>query len=200
MGVTKEISIVTVKDKLGYSNQVVISLTGILGPVTESEEEFYNFYCDAAIVRQNVVQNSKSTIVGSYYTGFIDMTDIAAFDEAGDGAASSAGALIHETVEQLEKAKLGLLPYEYSKTVGLNQVAPEFISTHHTATEAEDRVNGNERKEKKSYFQEKDGTRTRQDLKPNKDGGVTVEKHNYTPASMVNKGKKAGEPISKGHF
>jgi len=104
------------------------------------------------------------------------MTEIAEFDNAGAGAASSAGALIHETVEQLGKAKLGLLPNEWSKTVGTDKIAPEFESTHKTATEAENKVNGNTRKEAEGHFLEREGTKTIQDLTPNSSGGVDITK------------------------
>lgn len=104
------------------------------------------------------------------------MTDIEEFDKAGKGASTSAGALIYDTVEQLGKAKLGLLPNEWSKTVGTDKLSPEFTKTHKTAIKAEDKVNGNKRKEKKGYFLEKNGTKTKQDLTPNSSGGVDIKK------------------------
>jgi len=92
------------------------------------------------------------------------MADVAAFHLAGPGSSSSAGALIHETVEQLEKAKLGLLPFEWLATGGTDETPPEFKSTHAIAVDAENKVNGNERNE--DYYLEKEGTKTRQEIVP----------------------------------
>lgn len=44
------------------------------------------------------------------------MGDIVEFDKAGKGGTSSAGALIHEHVEQLEKSKMGLSKGDLGKT------------------------------------------------------------------------------------
>jgi len=60
------------------------------------------------VVNQDIVSNDSSTVVGSFQSNTIDMGDVAQFDIVGPGAASSAGAIIHETVEQLGKATMGI--------------------------------------------------------------------------------------------
>lgn len=155
-------------------------MTKINGPFTETQQALYDEYKnvvkDKVIVRQNVVQNDINTLVGDFTTGNLDIADIAEFDKAGVGGASSSGALIHETVEQLEKAKLGLLPKEYSKTVKTTEISPEFTSSHETATKAENKVNGNIREEDDGYFLEKDGAKTNQVVRGTPSGGIVVEK------------------------
>ena len=83
--------------------------------------------------------------------------DVKAFDQAGQGAASSGGALIHETVEQFEKAKDGLKPGEANST--------DYIKDHKTAIKAEDKVNGNKRTASDDYV-EKNGSTTIQVILP----------------------------------
>jgi len=164
-------SVNQINDADGYSNQVVLTPTHMNGPMSETQEAFY--------VRQNIVLNDKNTIVGSWVTGKVDMADVGAFDKAGKGAASSAGALIHETSEQLEKSKLGLCPNEIGKTTtdaSGNKTYVDFENSHSTATKSENKVNGNTRKEDAGYFLESDGTKTQQTVTPTTTGGVDISK------------------------
>lgn len=93
--------------------KVEIASTGTQGPMTEQQQGFYDNYSTVVNSSTDVVQGvdivSKETQVGSWDTGKMDMSDILKFDTAGSGGASSAGAIIHETVEQFEKAKLAPL-------------------------------------------------------------------------------------------
>ncbi|MGD0343151.1 MAG: hypothetical protein ABSA76_15730 [Bacteroidales bacterium] len=179
-------SVSTVKDGKGYNNQIVLTATSATGTMTGSQKAFYSEYNSAvtsgSTVRQNIVSNDAKTVVGSWVTGKVDMADVAAFDKAGKGAATSAGALIHETSEQLEKAKLGLSPNDIGKTTtdaAGNKTYVDYESSHNTAIQSENNVNGNTRVEDGSgtdTFKETDGTKTTQTVTPNSTGDVTVTK------------------------
>jgi hypothetical protein len=179
-------SVSTVKDGKGYNNQIVLTATSTKGTMTDSQKAFYSEYNSAvtsgSTVRQNIVSNDAKTVVGSWVTGKVDMADVAAFDKAGKGAATSAGALIHETSEQLEKAKLGLSPNDIGKTTtdaSGNKTYVDYENSHNTAIKSENNVNGNTRIEDGSgtdTFIEKDGTKTTQTVTPNSTGDVTVTK------------------------
>jgi RHS repeat-associated protein len=173
-------TVVAVKDGNGYTNQIVLTRAkGVKVKLTKSQRAFMKQYKKAvnnkAIVRQEIVENDANTVVGSWVTGKVDMGDIQEFDNAGPGAATSAGALIHETKEQLEKAKLGLNSGDLGK-VATDGSYTDFLKSHKKATNAENKVNGNLRKEQQGYFLEKDGTKTQQTLTPNAAGGVTIQK------------------------
>jgi len=171
------------KDGKGYDNKISIVATangGDLTKLTAEQKAFYNLYSDAvnssSVVRQEVVQNDASTVVGSYLTNKIDIADIKEFDKAGAGAASSAGAIIHETTEQLEKAKAGLNPGDWSKTVSTSVMSPEFLKNHARAVKAENKVNGNSRNDQTDVFTDKNGKKTNQTVTPTSSGGITVTK------------------------
>ena len=141
--------------------------------MTEQQQAFYTEYSAVVdspyIVSQTVVQNSADTTVGSFATNTMDMSDVKAFDDAGKGAATSAGAVIHETVEQHEKAQLGLKKYDRG-------TMEQFTVSHDKASTAEDKVNGN-RRVLDNVFLEKDNTLTRQTITPNPNNGrITVTK------------------------
>lgn len=143
-----------------------------------------NYNCFANFpftAKQKIVKDDKNTIVDGFFNGRVDMSDIEAFDKAGVGGASSAGALIHETVEQHEKSKTGLFPNEWSNSVGLDELSPEYISSHETANNAENRVNGNIKNENEGYFLERDGSKTHQVITPTNDGSIYVEKNQIKP-------------------
>jgi len=172
-----------VRDAKGYNSNVTLVPTAHGGDVSKlsaTQKAFYNKYNGAvnstATVRQEVVSNDANTVVGSFLTNKIDMADVKAFDQAGRGAASSGGAIIHETVEQLAKAKDGLGPGDWSKTVGTNQMSPEFLKDHATAIRAENMVNGNTRNDQTDVFTNPNGTRVQQTVTPTSSGGVTVTK------------------------
>jgi RHS repeat-associated protein len=149
----------TVKDALGYNNSITLEAAkdgGDLSKMTPEQKEFYNAYNTvttdhSAVARQEVVQDDIDTEVGSFLSNNVDMDDIAAFDKAGPGGASSAGALIHETVEQFEKAKDGLMPSESNFSM--------LKKDHETAIKSEDKVNGNKRNAS-GDFVEKNGSTT----------------------------------------
>ncbi|WP_316839133.1 RHS repeat-associated core domain-containing protein [Pedobacter gandavensis] len=166
-------------DGKGYDNKIsIVAMTGggDLTKLTTEQKAFYDLYSDAvnssSVVRQEVVQNDAKTIVGNFLTNKLDISDVIEFDKAGVGAASSAGALIHETTEQLEKAKAGLNPGEWSKTVGPTVLPPEFLNGHAKAVKAENSVNGNSRNDKTDVFTDKTGVKTTQTVTPTSSGGI----------------------------
>jgi hypothetical protein len=111
----------------------------------------------------------------------MDMSDIAQFDLAGSGAASSAGALIHETVEQFEKATMGIATGSIGATIvdtAGNESYTDFDKAHATALQAENKVNGNVRTEgpRHDTFAEKNGNITKQAVIRQVGGTVKVMK------------------------
>lgn len=135
-------------------------------------------------INQTVVNGEWKTLNGSWETGKLDIGDIQEFDKAGDGGTSSAGAVIHETVEQLEKAKLGLANGDrgaYTVDENGNKTYTDYNKAHSAANEVEDSVNGNTKVESAGgakTFTEKDGTTTTQTIQVlgPKDGGIKVTK------------------------
>jgi len=98
------------------------------------------------------------------------MDGIRVIDAAGPGAMTSAGAIIHETVEQFEKAKDGFKPGEGS--------ASSYAKGHTKAIKTENKVNGNTRNETNdTEFTEKDGSKTSMIFSnQEKQGGIYVDK------------------------
>ena len=171
LGGIATVTLVNVNDLAGYDRKVVLTENKINGPFTPEQEAFYAEYKNAAtgdptILRQEVVNGDARTTVGSFFTNKLDMGDVKAFDLAGKGGASSAGAIIHETTEQLEKAKMGLLPYENTKSkIKLLdfELSPEYLKAHKTAIISENKVNLNTRVDNNNY-KESNGTTTTQTL------------------------------------
>jgi hypothetical protein len=115
--------------------------------------------------------NRNDLDIGDITDNKIDMADIAAFDDVGPGVSSSAGALSHELTEQHEKAKAGGVKGVYP---------PGAYGMHKKGIKAENRANGNKRKEAlttgKNYFFNKDGSVYEQFVTPQKSGTVKVTK------------------------
>lgn len=160
-------SIEATNDAQGYTSKVVLTVNQINGPFTQAQEAFYNEYSnvvnDPVIVQQEIIQNNISVEVGEFKSNQLDISDAQQFDKAGKGGASTPGVIIHETVEQFEKSKSGLKPYEWSKTANTSQLSPEFNAAHAKAILAENKVNGNQRISN-SEFKEPDGTTTVQTI------------------------------------
>jgi RHS repeat-associated protein len=161
--------------------RVQIVSTGIQGPMTESQQAFYDEY--KAVVDSStdispiVYERSVDANVGNFVFGTLDMADVLAFDKAGPGGTSSAGALIHETKEQLMKAELGLKNGDTGKLDAQGRLL-DFPIPHGEATKSGDKVDGNRRVDNNIYI-EKDGSMTKQTIIPNETTGrnvVTKEK------------------------
>lgn len=157
------------------AGNIQMTPTGIQGPLTPEQQAFHDEYkvaIDSPLtINQHIMEKSVDTNVGSFVTGKIDMADVVAFDAAGPGGATSAGAIIHETKEQLVKAEMGL-PSQALGTMS------EFQVAHAQATQAENRVNGNVRTSNTTYT-EKNGSTTTQTITPNTiTGRNTVTKVN----------------------
>lgn len=148
----------------------------VSGPVTQEQQAFIDVYKEAinspSVANVEIVSNDINVTVGDIIDNKIDIADIAEFDKAGSGAASSPGALAHETKEQQLKAEAGELKGSYPK--GASRM-------HRQATNSENRVNGNIRVEDPvngtNTFYEKDKTKTSQTITPNTStGGIIVNK------------------------
>ncbi|MCU0391489.1 MAG: hypothetical protein MUE81_10255 [Thermoflexibacter sp.] len=143
---------------------------GDISKMTDEGKAFYNYMTEAigdrsTKVSMTLVLNSDDVNVGHYGKSQLDMGDIIQFNQGGSDidyskptGATQQGKLIHETVEQYEKAKMDI---PYGSQAGYNVAHPPAI-------QAENAVNGNERQEKGrlgrgvtfQYFKEKNGTMT----------------------------------------
>jgi hypothetical protein len=173
-------------DPLINGGNVLLTKSDVQGPLTQEQEAFISDYKavvdSPTIINQEIVSNDQSTDVGSFLNNTMDMTDVAQFDLAGAGAASSAGAVIHETVEQLEKAFMGIAKGSMGTTAidsAGNVSYPDFDKAHATALQAENKVNGNVRTEgyRVDTFAEKSGKTTKQAVIPQVGGTVKVMKN-----------------------
>ncbi|MNS97433.1 hypothetical protein D3C72_1317650 [compost metagenome] len=178
LGGTYTASIVKIKDGSGYNSKVVLT-KGDDSKATTEQKAFGELYSsvvnDKTVVKQTVVSNDNGVDVGSYESNKLDIGDIKQFDKAGKGGSSTAGALIHETIEQFEKAKIGLGP-------GQPGMISDFEIGHQKGIDAENRVNGNRRiinpfdESQSDMFLERDGSRTQQTVTGTKSGGIIVNK------------------------
>ena len=169
--------------------KVSLNMTNKDASLTKEQKAFYSSYSEVVgakeTVSQNVVENDKTAEGGNWQTGNLDISDILEFDKAGKGGTSSAGVLIHEHVEQLEKSKMGIaqgkLGTVEKDAAGHITNLPDFNKAHKKAIKAEDKVNGNSRLETDGpmsldVFSEKDKTKTQQVVRGSDSGGLTVGK------------------------
>lgn len=70
---------------------------------------------------------------------------------------------------------MGLNPGDLGK-VAADGSYTDYEKGHKAATESENKVNGNTRKEAQGYFVEKDGSKTQQTVTASSSGGVTITK------------------------
>ena len=174
LGGTYTASTVKIKDSKGFSEKVVLT-KGDGSKATAEQKAFSEAYSGTVssktVVREEVVSNSREVEVGNFDTNQLDISDVQQFDKAGKRGTTSAGALIHETIEQLDKANQGMGP-------GESQTSAEFERAHQKATSVENRVNGNTRVEgnNSDVYKERNGTKTRQVVSPTGTGGIRVLK------------------------
>lgn len=174
LGGTYTASTVKVKDGKGFSDKVVLT-KGDGSKATAEQKAFSELYSGAVnsktVARQEVVSNSKDVEVGNFDTNQLDISDVQQFDKAGKGGSTTAGALIHETIEQLDKANQGMGP-------GESLTSAEFGQAHQKASKAENKVNGNTRVEgnDSDMFKERNGTKTRQTVSSTSTGSIKVIK------------------------
>ena len=110
--------------------------------LTERQKAFYEMLSscidDKKIIAEiSVVYGSSKTHVGNYITNTIDVADMLQFDDLGKGPCTKQGKLIHEFVEQYEKAS-------YGRVKGEDMNRKEC---HHIAISAENYVNGSSRED-----------------------------------------------------
>ena len=110
--------------------------------LTERQKVFYEMLSscidDKKIIAEiSVVYGSSEVHVGNYTKNTIDVADMLQFDDLGMGPCTKQGKLIHEFVEQYEKAS-------YGRVKGEDMNRKEC---HHIAISAENYVNGSSRKD-----------------------------------------------------
>ena len=110
--------------------------------LTERQKAFYEMLSscidDKKIIAEiSVVYGSSEVHVGNYTKNTIDVADMLQFDDLGMGPCTKQGKLIHEFVEQYEKAS-------YGRVKGEDMNRKEC---HHIAISAENYVNGSSRKD-----------------------------------------------------
>ncbi|HEY2582317.1 MAG TPA: RHS repeat-associated core domain-containing protein, partial [Mucilaginibacter sp.] len=94
-----EITTTNVKDAEGYNNNVKVVATangGDVSKLTDQQKAFLDSYKavtddHSATARQEVVEEDPDTDVGNFESNNLDISDVAQFDAAGPGGASSAG-------------------------------------------------------------------------------------------------------------
>ncbi|UTW67895.1 RHS repeat-associated core domain-containing protein [bacterium SCSIO 12643] len=172
-------------DRLGYNFEVELVAIGggSVSNLSEKGKAFYDDFNSAVvgqyIARMEVVWGDAETNGGSWITGKLDMADVEAFDDAGEGGLMSAGVIIHETIEQYKKAEYGLDPGEMSnipQEFWSTSYPPEYNEAHDNfAIPAENRVNGNIRINIFFYL-EKNGDTTMQEFDESPELGVNKVK------------------------
>ena len=110
--------------------------------LTERQQAFYEKLSQCiedkeTIANISVVYGSSKAHVGNYITNTIDVADMLQFDDLGKGPCTKQGKLIHEFVEQYEKASRGR-----AKGEDMNRK-----ECHQIAISAENYVNGSSRKD-----------------------------------------------------
>ena len=110
--------------------------------LTERQKAFYEMLSscidDKKIIAEiSVVYGSSEVHVGNYTKNTIDVADMLQFDDLGMGPCTKQGKLIHEFVEQYEKASYGR-----GKGEDMNRK-----ECHHIAISAENYVNGSSRED-----------------------------------------------------
>ncbi|MFK7969022.1 MAG: RHS repeat domain-containing protein, partial [Bacteroidia bacterium] len=153
---------------------------GDVSKLSKKAKAFYSEYSgvvnDKKVMAMQKVVNDQpdmldgmkeATFMGSWRTGALDLFDVQKLDAAGPGGFTTAGVIIHETVEQYEKAKMGLKPGESAPGNHKEEMTPEFVQAHNIAKLAEDKVNGNTQVGKNKVTHEKDGSRTEHIITPN---------------------------------
>jgi len=163
-----------------------VKLNTIKSDVKLSKEQkaFYKEYNKVVKAKeevfQSVFQEESDIKVDSFVTGNIDIADVEAFDAAGEGGSSSAGALIHSHSEQLEKAKMGLKKGEggkVEKDANGKILTPDYDKAHAEGIKSENKVNGNTRgfDGNEKHFKEPNGNITKQTLDDSDGFKVTKE-------------------------
>ena len=110
--------------------------------LTERQLAFYEMLSKCIDAKKtiadiSVVYGSGNVHLGNYTENTIDVADMLQFDDLGKGPATKQGKLVHEFVEQYEKASCGWVKGE-NKNLAEN---------HQTAISAENYVNGSSRKD-----------------------------------------------------
>ncbi len=110
--------------------------------LTDQQMAFYEvlskcIHDKKTIAKISVVYGSRKVHIGNYIENTIDVADMLQFDDLGKGPATKQGKLVHEFVEQYEKASSGGAKGEYTN----------YMDNHNTAIYSEDYVNGSSRKD-----------------------------------------------------
>ena len=166
LGGMYKIKFTHVKDQMLslIKDKVVLVLKNPKAKLTTEQTAFVQEYKQVVnstdVVRQVLVYDDPAVTTGSFEDQQMDMKDILRYDQAGATGMTSAGALIHETVEEHEKAKQGLslvplLPNRSDSTSVFNAKLAnfwtKFNADHSIAILAENKVNGNIRRDDLFY-------------------------------------------------
>ncbi|UII21156.1 hypothetical protein [Fulvivirga ligni] len=170
--------------------------------MNDEGKAFFNHLSDGINDKENnteteVVFGKSEVIVGNFVTSQIDIADIDQFNEGGSDidyskptGATKQGKLIHELVEQHQKAK-----------------GRDLDSAHKPASEAEGAVNGNKRLGKKwadgswqdTFTSKKHGPGHARQVFREKDGTTTTVIYKYTSGviSVVGQRRPTGKSKDK---
>ncbi|HYM94404.1 MAG TPA: RHS repeat-associated core domain-containing protein [Chitinophagaceae bacterium] len=170
LGGMYNVKLKTVKDKYGFTKQATLFKTKNFDAekLTDEQKNFVKEFDKAsgskAIARQEFI--SKFAI-GDFKTGKVNMGNIAAFDDT-KGGPTALSTYSHELIEQLEKAKMGLLPNQEG-------TGKQFLEAHNKGIESENFVSGTTRDGKTDvYTDNKTGQRIQLSYTFNMDGTIKV--------------------------
>ena len=174
------VELTKVKDVNGYTNQATLVKTKSFDDKKLTSEqknfvtEFNNAASATAIVRQEFVDKDANTVVGSWATGKVDISDIKAFD-AQKGGPTTLSAYSHELIEQLEKGKLGMLPGSMG-TLDPSGIPNEYKAPHQEGIKAENFVSSTTRNESTQVYSDSKGNKIQVQIVQTADGGLQVIK------------------------
>jgi RHS repeat-associated protein len=175
-----EVQVTKVKDGDGYTNQATLVKTKDYDKkkMTSEQKNFVKEYNKASsatsIVRQEFVDKDPNTVVGSWVTGKVDISDVKAFDNQ-KGGPTSLSAYSHELIEQLGKAKLGMCPGD-AGTLDKNGIPNEYKAPHQQGIQAENFVSGTTRDENTQIYTDGQGNKVQAQIINLPNGSIEVKK------------------------
>jgi RHS repeat-associated protein len=173
LGGMYKVKLTNVKDKYGFTKQATLVKTKSFdaNKLTTEQKNFVSEYnraeTNSATVRQEFVTGRKCGL-GDWESGKVDMNDISAMDKV-KGGPTALSTYSHEVIEQLEKAKMGLLPNQ-------DGTGKQFGDAHKEGIKSEDFVSGTKRDDKTQIFTEPSGQKIQVSIYYDMDGNAVIKK------------------------
>ena len=173
LGGMYEVKLTKVKDKYGFTKQAKLVQTKSFDAkklTTEQKNfvsEFNRAETNSAIVRQEFV-SGRACGLGDWESGKVDMNDISAMDKD-KGGPTALSTYSHEVIEQLEKAKMGLLPNQEG-------TGKQFGDAHKEGIKSENFVSGTKRDDKTQVFTDPTGQKIQVSIYYDMNGNAVIKK------------------------